>query len=138
MAKRRRNAPRDYPRTARLNELLREIIASELDGIDDDRLGFVSISGVDVDNELTRARVYLSSLAPDPSEMVEVVAEYRGRFRKAIGEQARVRRVPELEFYADPAIDSGGRVEQILAQLEAEGGLGDEAEGGVADEAEVE
>ena len=73
MAKRRRNAPRDYPRTARLNELLREIIASQIDRIDDDRMGWVSISGVDVDNELTLAKVYLSSLGDDLAQSVEVL-----------------------------------------------------------------
>lgn len=123
MAKRRRNAPRDYPRTARLNELLREIIASQIDRIDDDRLGWVSVSGVDVDNELTLARVYLSSLDEDPGASVEVLEEHRGAIKKAIGDQARLRRVPELQFVTDPAIRSGGRVEEILSELRDSGEL---------------
>lgn len=120
MPNRRRNSARDYPRTARLNELLREIIAGELERVDDDRIGFVSVSGVDVDNELTRARVYLSSLDDDTTGLIEAVNEHRGQIRKAIGAQARIRRVPELEFSTDPAIESGGRVEEILAQLRDE------------------
>lgn len=123
MAKRRRNAPRDYPRTARLNELLREIIASQIDRIDDDRLGWVSVSGVDVDNELTLARVYLSSLDEDMGESVEVLEENKGTIKKAIGDQARLRRVPELQFITDPAIQSGGRVEEILSELRDSGEL---------------
>ena len=123
MAKRRRNAPRDYPRTARLNELLREIIASRIDRIDDDRLGWVSVSGVDVDNELTLARVYLSSLDEDMGESVEVLEENKGTIKKAIGDQARLRRVPELQFITDPAIQSGGRVEEILSELRDSGEL---------------
>lgn len=123
MAKRRRNAPRDYPRTARLNELLREIIASQIDRIDDDRLGWVSVSGVDVDNELTLARVYLSSLDEDMGESVEVLEENKGAIKKAIGDQARLRRVPELQFVTDPAIQSGGRVEEILSELRDSGEL---------------
>ncbi|MEM7287607.1 MAG: 30S ribosome-binding factor RbfA [Actinomycetota bacterium] len=123
MAKRRRNAPRDYPRTARLNELLREIIASQIDRIDDDRMGWVSVSGVDVDNELTLARVYLSSLEDDLDASVEVLEEHRGSIKKAIGSQARLRRVPELQFITDPAIQSGGRVEEILSELRDAGEL---------------
>ena len=123
MAKRRRNAPRDYPRTARPNELLREIIASQIDRIDDDRLGWVSVSGVDVDNELTLARVYLSSLDEDMGESVEVLEENKGTIKKAIGDQARLRRVPELQFITDPAIQSGGRVEEILSELRDSGEL---------------
>lgn len=129
MAKRRRNSARDYPRTARLNELLREIIAGVLDGIDDERLGWVSISGVEVDNELTRAKIYVSSLDDDPETAAAVLSEYRGRFRKAIGDQARMRKVPDLEFHSDPGIQAGSRVEQILARLEAEGSLGSTNDG---------
>ena len=123
MAKRRRNAPRDYPRTARLNELLREIIASQIDRIDDDRMGWVSISGVDVDNELTLAKVYLSSLGDDLAQSVEVLEEHKGAIKKAIGNEARLRRVPELQFVTDPAIQSGGRVEEILGELRDAGEL---------------
>lgn len=123
MAKRRRNAPRDYPRTARLNELLREIIAGEIDGIDDDRLGWVSVSGVEVDNELTKAKVFLSSLDDDLSDSLLVLEENRGRIKKAIGNQATLRRVPELEFSADGAVEGGGRVEEILGQLRESGEL---------------
>ena len=128
MVKRRRNAPRDYPRTARLNELLREIVASELDHIDDERLGFVSVAGVEVDNELTKARVFLSVLDDDPSTAIEVLREHKGRFRKAIGEQARLRQVPIIEFTADPGIQTGGRVEEILAELHESGELGERPE----------
>ena len=123
MAKRRRNAPRDYPRTARLNELLREIVAAEIDRIDDDRIGWVSISGVDVDNELTKARIYLSSLDDDLAGTVEALEDNKGRIKKAIGEQATIRRVPDLEFITDPAIRSGGRVEEILGSLRDAGEL---------------
>jgi ribosome-binding factor A len=123
MAKRRRNAPRDYPRTARLNELLREIIAAEIDRIDDDRMGWVSVSGVEVDNELTKARVFLSSLDEDVESSVAALEDNRGRIKKAIGSQAMIRRVPEIEFVTDPAIQSGGRVEEILGSLRDAGEL---------------
>lgn len=126
MTKRRRNSPRDYPRTARLNELIREILASELDRIDDEDLGWVSISGVDVDNELTKARVFVSALHADAaSAAVDILQNYRGRFRKVIGEQAQLRKVPDIVFTVDPAISSGGRVEQILADLRKAGDLED-------------
>lgn len=126
MTKRRRNSPRDYPRTARLNELIREILASELDRIDDEDLGWVSISGVDVDNELTKAKVFVSALHADAaSAAVDILQNYRGRFRKVIAEQAQLRKVPDIVFTVDPAISSGGRVEQILADLRKAGDLED-------------
>ena len=100
-----------------MNELLREVIAQELEKLDDSDLGLVSVSSVQVDNELTKAKVYLSCL--DDGQLVEKVSEYKGKLRKAIGDQARIRRVPELEFFLDPAITSGNRIDEILAEIEA-------------------
>ncbi len=55
-----------YPRSARVGETLREIIAEELVRIDDDRLVLVTVTQIEVDNELNRAIVFFDSLAgPD-------------------------------------------------------------------------
>ena len=118
MARRRSNRTREYQRSARLNELLREIIAEELERIDDDRLDWVSVVSVEVDNELTKARVYLSSLEENEDEITKVLSEYRGQFRKVIGRSARIRRVPDLVFMIDPSIRSGNRIEEILSGLD--------------------
>tara|TARA_B100000953_G_scaffold284914_1_gene265087 strand:+ start:864 stop:1241 length:378 start_codon:yes stop_codon:yes gene_type:complete len=118
MARRRSNRTREYQRSARLNELLREIIAEELERIEDDRLGWVSVVSVEVDNELTKARVFLSLLEDDEEELIKAITEYRGRFRRAIGQSARIRRVPDLVFQIDPSIESGNRIDQILAELD--------------------
>ena len=118
MARRRINRTKDYQRSARLNELLREVIAEELEKIDDDELEMVSISAVQVDNELTKARIYLSTLSEEPDLVLSQMNRYKGKLRKAIGSQARIRRVPELVFFIDPAITTGGRIDQILFEIE--------------------
>ena len=59
------SAPRGghkYPRSARVGETLREIIADELVRIDDERLEFVTVTGIEVDDELNRAHVFFDSL----------------------------------------------------------------------------
>ena len=118
MARRRSNRTREYQRSARLNELLREIIAEELERVDDDQLDWVSVVSVEVDNELTKARVYLSLLEENEDEIIKVLSEYRGQFRKVIGQSARIRRVPDLVFMIDPSIRSGNRIEEILSELD--------------------
>ena len=120
MARRRGGGGRSrgYERTDRLGELLREIVAEELDHIDDERLALMTITGVDVDRELERARVFYTSLAEErAAEITEALAEHRGRVRRAIGNQARVRRVPEVVFLRDDAHSSAMRIEQILREL---------------------
>ena len=109
---------RDYPRTARLNELLREILAEELERIDDDRVGLVSITGVDVDPELSRARVFISTL-DDPEPVLEALEEHAGALKRAVGNQARIRRTPELKHLPVLMITAEAKKENIIAAAQA-------------------
>ena len=68
MSGRRSAGGHRYPRSARFNETLREVIAEELVRIDDERLAFVTITSIDVDNELNRAIVYFDSLAGEDGD----------------------------------------------------------------------
>lgn len=118
MARRRRPAGsgrRGYQRTERVNHLLQEVVAEELERIDRDDLGFVTITGVVVDSELRQAKVFLHRLDDDTAE---ILAELRPRLQRAIADQARLRRTPELVFLPDPAIAAGERVEEILHGLD--------------------
>jgi ribosome-binding factor A len=113
---------RDYPRTARLNRLFQEILAEELERIDDERLELVTIMSVDCDASLDRAIVYYESLggADDDDEVLEALDEVRPRLRTAVGRQARVKRTPELVFKPDDVERGARRVEDILNGLDDE------------------
>ena len=109
---------RRYPRVARVNELIREVVADELERIDDERFELVTVTGVDVEADLRRAVVWFTSL----TEGVEVaLAEHRVRLQASIGRQVRMKRTPELTFRRDPAIATGRRVEDILRDLQDTG-----------------
>ena len=54
--------PRRYPRTARVNEVVREALGDELERLSDPRLGLVTVTGVDVNADLRQATVYYSAL----------------------------------------------------------------------------
>ena len=114
---RRGNAPRQYPRTARLNELLREILADELERIDDDRLQNLAITAVSVEGDLRHAEVFYDSLEGEDGDVVilEALGELRRRLQGAIGRQARMKRTPELTFRPDPAVREGAHIESLLA-----------------------
>ena len=111
----RSSGRRQFPRTARVNELLREVVAEELERIDDRRLGLATVTGVTVDGDLRHARVWLSSM---DESTAEALGEHRWRLQAAIGRQARLRRTPELSFHADPGVAAGTRVDDILKDLE--------------------
>ena len=59
-----RGSVRRYPRMARVNEVVREVIADELERLSDPRLGLVTVTGVEVSADLRHATVYYSALDP--------------------------------------------------------------------------
>lgn len=121
MTKRTRshNTARDYPRTARLNRLFLEILAEELELIDDDRLQMVTIMSVDCEADLRRAIVYYDTLAggDDDETVLEALGEVRHRLQGAIGRQARVKRTPELVFRPDEVARGAARLEEVLRSI---------------------
>ena len=121
MARSRASRPSHYSRSARLGELLREIIASELARLDDDRLELASITGVQTSAELSRAVVYISVLDDEAAEgALEALEEHRSWLKQGLARSASVRKVPELAFALDPSISAGERVDRILRELNEE------------------
>lgn len=114
-----RSSNRGFARTDRLGSLLREIIGDELRRIDDDRVAYVTVTDVEVDNELTRAKVFLSTLNLEDSDL-DGVRAYMGRIRKAVAREGQLRRVPYLDLQIDPGLRAGTRVGEILQSMEAD------------------
>ena len=109
-------ADRRYSRLDRVNEALREVIADELERVDDDVLELVTVTGVKVDPDLRHAQVWFDTLG-DNDEVARALARHRVRLQAAIGREMRLKRTPELTFAADPARAVGTRVEEILRGL---------------------
>ncbi len=123
MAGRGKRSPRGggghkYPRSARVGETLREIIAEELVRIDDDRLAFVTVTGIEVDNELNRAHVFFDSLSGEEAddEIIEALDHHRTRLQSSIAKQIRAKKTPILDFKPDIALRSAERIDDILRE----------------------
>ena len=118
---RRRNSTAKYPRTARVNEVFREVIATDLERRegDDPRLELVTVTAVRTDTDLRRATVFFSALgtAVEPEEVAEALSERRVGLQAAIGREVRLKNTPQLSFEPDSGIIEGQRVENILRQL---------------------
>ncbi len=119
---RRHATARDYPRTARLNRLYQEILAEELELVDDDRLEMVTVMSVAVEGDLRHATVYIDSLGgeDDDDVVLEALEELRPRLQAAIGRQARVKHTPELVFRPDDVSRGAARLEEVLRSLRDE------------------
>jgi ribosome-binding factor A len=134
MARRRQSSSRRYPRTARLNELVREIVAEELERIDDERLGFLTITAVDVDPGIEHAKIHWSNLEASDEVVLEVLEEHRPRLQQAVNRQTHMRRTPILSFHADEVARGATRIEEILRDLDipTDDAPGDDATSGDA------
>jgi ribosome-binding factor A len=108
---------REFPRTARLNHLVHEIVADEAERLDDDRLGFLTIISVEVEPDLRHAVVWYSSLDDaDDDVLQQALAQHRPRLQAAVARQARLKRTPELAFRVDEVTRSAQRVEGIIRE----------------------
>jgi ribosome-binding factor A len=120
--RRRQTGTRHYPRTARLNALLTEIVADHFERVDHEDLDFVTITGAEVDADLNVCQVFVSTLAdPDPVQddvVLDALAGERRNVQRAIATQAKLRKTPEVVFAFDPAVRAGARIDSILAELD--------------------
>jgi ribosome-binding factor A len=107
-------------RTARLDQLLREEISALLAReIADPRIGFVTVTDVDVTPDLSHATVWVSVIGDEAARRRSIAALGRAMpyVRHKLG-ALRLKRIPELHVRADDSAERGTRVLQILRQLE--------------------
>jgi ribosome-binding factor A len=110
-----------YARSLRVNQVLRQVVAEELERLADadERLRMVTVTSVDSTADLRQAKVYLSSLSEDAAAALE---ERRIQVQRVVARQTQLKRTPQLSFAQDPAVVAGGRVEDLLRQIHLEDG----------------
>ena len=90
----------------------------------DPGIGFIRLTKVRVSPDLQQARVFYTTLG-NPKERIETAKALDRAtpfFRRQIGGRLRLRRVPDIEFRFDEAIQHQDRIEQILHELQAHAG----------------
>ena len=113
--------PKPFKRTDRISELVREIVASELERIGDERTELVTVTSVRVDRSLERAEVYYSALSADEEgrgeEVAEALEELRWPVQQVVNRQVRARRTPQIRFHPDDVLSEAMRIDDLLAGL---------------------
>ncbi|HMA38055.1 MAG TPA: 30S ribosome-binding factor RbfA [Chloroflexia bacterium] len=99
----------------------------------DPRLGFVTITSVEVSPDLRYARIFYSVMGtPEEQKGTQQALEHASGFlRHALAGRIEMRYVPEISFRNDPSIAQGDRIARLLAEIEpptAPAGGGDAAE----------
>jgi ribosome-binding factor A len=106
-------------RPERVSEEFREILAEEIPKLKDPRVGFVTVTGVDVTPDLRRATVYYTVMGEERERKATGAGlrSARSHLRSVIGRQVRMKFLPELEFREDEGLAQAERVEKLLREI---------------------
>lgn len=88
--------------------------------IKDPRIGFVTVTDVQVSGDLQQAKVYISVLGDEEQRenTLKGLAKAKGFIRTEVGQRIRLRKTPEIIFEWDESINYGNRINSILHQLQ--------------------
>jgi ribosome-binding factor A len=87
--------------------------------IKDPRVGFVTVTDVEVTGDLQQAKVFISVLGNEEQRQntLKGLAKAKGFIRSEIGQRIRLRKTPEITFEFDESVDYGNRIESLLSEL---------------------
>lgn len=112
-------------RVERVAEQMKKEIAQLLqDEIKDPRIGFVTVTDVELSNDMQHAKVYVSIYGDEEQkkQTLEALARATGFIRREIGRRIKLRLVPEIVFKYDESIERGDRIARLLSRIKAEEG----------------
>lgn len=111
-------------RMRRVNSVLREAVAEEVEELKDPRLGFVTVTAVDTAPNLRHAIVFYSVIGSDEQKAStqQALDAAAPRVSHNVGQQIRMKYTPTLEFRVDESIERGARIDQILRRIHDEDG----------------
>jgi ribosome-binding factor A len=120
-------------RMRRVNEAVREVLSEAVGGLQDPRIGFVTVTRVETSTDLRQARVFVSVLGSERKRerTLEGLASAHGVLQSRIADELRMKRTPQLTFEYDPSVEYGVKMSKLIDQLaphdEKDNGGGDSA-----------
>ncbi|HPX61513.1 MAG TPA: ribosome-binding factor A [Deltaproteobacteria bacterium] len=117
-------------RSEKVAETIHETISAMLSrGLNDPRIGFVTITAVDVIEDLSQARIHFTVIGDETARRNSEAGlnSARGYFRKELGRVLTIRHIPEISFRYDHSQEYGNRIDSILKEIGA-GDAGDNSQ----------
>ena len=108
--------PRDFNRSERVAGTIRRELARLIQlELKDPDVGFISLSDVEVSRDLAHARVFVTVFEPErASASVRALTRAAKFLRRRLGQQMRIRSVPELHFEHDASVETGSRMDNLI------------------------
>ena len=107
-------------RPERVSELIRQAVGAFLTGtVRDPRIGFVTVTGVEVSPDLSHANVRVSVMGTEEekAQSLEGLASAARYLRAQLSHDLHLRTSPELHFHLDRGIEHAQRIDRVLKEL---------------------
>lgn len=105
-------------------ERLRELIKSEFGqmlqrDLKDPRIGFVSVTDVEVSNDCSHVKIFVSVLGDEQVQQATMAGleSAKGFIRTELGQRIRLRYTPEIHLIADQSMARGSRIMELLNEV---------------------
>jgi len=112
-----------YKRAKRVQELLQEEISKLIQfELKDPRIGFATVTDVELTDNLKFGRVYVSILgeAAQQQDSLEALNHARGFIRGWLGKHLYLKFIPELRFFLDTTAERAQKISKIIDEFHAE------------------
>ena len=120
-------------RIEKLQELIKQEMSKMLlTDLKDPRIGFVTVTDVEMTGDLREAKIYVSIMGgqDEVKNSLEGLNSALGFIRREIGQRIRLRFTPEISFALDTSLDYGDHIQKLLLQVEGDKKNVDNANGG--------
>lgn len=116
--------PVGVPRSERMREEFKREASDILRKMKDPRIGFVSVTDVELSRDLRHAKIFVSIFGDDEEKATTLTALERaqGFVRSELGQRIRMRHTPEVTFRLDDSIERGDRINRLLRSVATEEG----------------
>ena len=111
-----------YKRSARVSDLIRQEVADIImNKIKHKTLGFITVTGAKVTDDLRNATIYLSVLNTDESQKTLKKLNASASFVKSeLGRRLKMKYIPNLKFKIDESIEYGRKIDGLLNGINSE------------------
>lgn len=111
-------------RIEKIQELMKQEISQIiLRELKDPRIGFVTVTQVEVTGDLRNAKIYVSLMGSEQQikDCWTGLQSSLGFIRREIGQRIRLRCTPELSFHLDKSLDYSAHIQELLMKIKQEG-----------------
>ena len=115
--------PKDYSRSSRVVEQIKRELAELIRlEVKDPRVGFITITDVEITPDYAHAKVFFSSLKgkDGADEIQEGLRRARSFLRRELGRRVRIHTTPELHFVYDNSMEEGSRLSALIDKAMAD------------------